>query len=203
MKTHSSLLLALLLLSSCNKQYEDAIPEGATLGFPNLVANLNEEGRIMLNWNISRFCAGWTCDPVVEGSSHDVFVKFSSFSDLAAVDILSEGEYRNVYNIYGIDFNNSVQMIDLVISPWNETSSSFSPFEENLLAFISDRSGRRQVWVKDISNGKLKQVSFLKDDLYISSNGNIISWVDQGQSLAFPVTSPTGDQKLIKIPIPN
>lgn len=79
-------------MSSCNKQYEDAIPEGATLGFPNLVVNLNEEGRIMLNWNISRFCAGWTCDPVVEGSSHDVFVKFSGENDFVRIARLSKGE---------------------------------------------------------------------------------------------------------------
>lgn len=426
-------LLLIFALISCEKQYEDAIPEGAILGFPNLVANLNEEGRIMLNWDISRFCAGWSCDPVVEGSSYEVFVKLpgesdfarierlgeaeneymvpnteygkayefyvtsrragqiatsntvmivpnpfpqfeilmelenwnvmnfpkvnnqgdkvayislyrwtesgqeygvsslflkdlitgdtemirkrcyhpqwsrdgsqliygtteglnqitqgytpihlemydlqtkeisllkggmhqhyfptfdknnesilflsdslergefglwrlnktgdsevllpeiqqgaqlynlayftsmdvSSFSELIAIDIMREGGNRNVYNIYGIDLSNGLKMSDLVFSPWNDTSSSFSPFEANLLAFVSDRSGRRQVWVMDISNGKLTQVSFLKDDLYISSHGNIISWLDQGQSLAFPVSSPTGDQKLIKIQIPN
>jgi len=425
-------LLLIFTLLSCEKQYEDAIPEGAILGSPNLVSNLNEEGRVMLYWDISRFCQGWSCDPVVEGSSYEVFVKLpgesdfvgierlgeeeneymvpnteygkayefyvtsrragqiatsntvmivpnpfpefetvmeleswnamyfpkvniqgdkvayisdyrwtesgqeygvsslflkdlitgdtemirkrcyhpqwsrdgsqliygtteglnqitqgytpihlemydleskeisllkggmhhnyfptfakdnesilflsdslekgefglwrlkkngnsevllpqikqggqistlayftsmdaSSRTDLVSIDILKELGNRFIYNIYSFDLNFGAQMRDLVISPWNDISPSFSPSGENSLAFVSDRSGRRQVWVLDISSGKLKQVSFLKDDLYISSNGNI-SWVDQGRSLAFPVSSPTGDQKLIKMQIPN
>lgn len=429
-----SVIIFIFLLFSCEKQYEDAIPEGTSLGSPNLVANLNEEGRVLLNWNIFRFCAGWICDPVVEGSSYEVFVKFpgkndfvrierlgkdeneymvpnteygkayefyvasrragqiatsntvmivpnpfpeietvmelenwnriysqkiniqgdkvayisdyrwtesgqefgvlslflkdlvtgetemirkrcyhpywsrdggkliygtteelrplaqgytpihlemydletkeisllkggmhhnyfptfakdnesvlflsdslkrgefglwklnknensevllpqiqqggqisasayftsmdvSSLTDLVTIDFLREVGNKFVYNIYGYDLNFGAQMSDLVISPWNDISPSFSPFGVNSLAFVSDRSGRQQVWILDISSGNLKQVSFLKEDLYISSNGgNIISWMDQGQSLAFPVSSPTGDQKLIKIQIPN
>lgn len=432
MKKVSAILL-IFLLFGCEMQYEDAIPEGSFLGTPRLAVNLNEEGRIILNWNISRFCAGWNCDPVVEGSSYDIFAKLpeesdfvriervgkdenefmvpntefskpyefyvssnragqvaksntvmiipnpypvleaiienedwnvikspkiniqgnklvyisnylwtesgqeygieslflkdlitgememirkgsyhpkwsrdgnqlvygttdglsqiaqgytpiqiesynvdtkeitllkgglhqhyfpsfakdnesilflsdslereefglwkrnnegnseellpqilqnsqlsefayfvnmdvSSFSDLVSLDVVQEVESRQVYNIYRVDLNNGPKISDLVVSPWNDTSSSFSPFKENLFAFVSDRSGSRQVWVLDISIGKLNQVSYLKEDLFISTNGNIISWVDQGQSLAFPVSNSTGIQKLIKIQIPN
>jgi hypothetical protein len=127
----------------------------------------------------------------------------SSFSDLVSVDIRQEVDNRQVFNIYRIDLNNGPQKSDLVVSPWNDTSSSFSIFQDNLLAFVSDRSGIGQVWVLDISSGKLKQVSFLKEDFRITSYGNILSWVDQGQSLAFPVSNPTGERKLIKMKIPN
>lgn len=433
MKIQYSLILVFLLLFSCEKQYEDAIPEGAFLGTPSLVANLNEEGRIILNWTISRFCAGWSCDPVVEGSSYEVFVKLpeqndfvrierlgkdmneymvpntelgkpyefyvisrragqvttsntvmivpnsfpeietvmnlengnmiyspkvniqgdkvayisnylwtvngqqfgvlslflkdlktgenemirkrcyhpqwssdgmklvygttdglsqveqgytpihvesydletkefstlmggryqhnfptyltddqsllflsdslerremglwkmnsngslealipqlnqtdrvagfpyylgmdvSPSSDLIATDYAQILENREVYNIYGYDLTNGYQKVDLVVSPWYDSSASFSVFGGDYLAFVSDRSGKRQVWIKDLSSGELKQVSYFNDDLFIPTSGNIISWMDEGTSVAFPVSSPTGVQRLVKIQIPN
>ena len=426
-------IILVLFLLGCEKQYDDPIPEGAVLGTPNLVANLNEEGKVVLSWDISRFCSGWFCDPAVEGSSYDIFVKnaganefekidrvgkdqyeylvprtefnktyefyvisrragqiatsntvmivpnpypkietvmeiedsnffnfpqvnihgdkvaylsnyswdelgqeygviglfvkdlvtgeveiiqkrcyhpkwsrdggkliygtvdglssvvqgytpihleiydfktgeisllkggrhhnyfptfamdnesilflsdsltrgefglwrlnnngnsevllsqiqqggqlsnlvystsmdASSFSDLVSLDILGEFENRQVYNIYRVDLNSGSNISNLVVSPWTDTSSSFSPFEDDLIAFVSDRSGKSQVWVLEISTGKLKQVSFLNEDLYINSYGNIISWLDNGKSLAFPVYRSSDDRKLVKIQIPS
>jgi len=122
----------------------------------------------------------------------------SMLKDMAAFDHLSTVENRTVYNIYAVEFGDGIQKKELVGSPWHDMAPAFSPTNENLIAFVSDRSGTRQVWTLDTSTGKLNQVSFFQDDDYISSSVSI-SWTDQGQSLVLPIIGSAGIQKMVKI----
>lgn len=122
----------------------------------------------------------------------------SMLKDMAAFDHLSTVDNRTVYNIYVVEFGDGVQKRELVGSPWHDMSPSFSPSNENLIAFVSDRSGTRQVWTLDTSSGKLNQVSYFQDNDHIGSNMSL-SWTDQGQSLVLPISGPTGIWKMVKI----
>ncbi|NHE58705.1 TolB-like translocation protein [Cyclobacterium plantarum] len=124
----------------------------------------------------------------------------SNLKDIVALDHLSTVENRSVYNIYTVEFGDQVQKHEFVGSPWNDMSPVFSPANENILAFVSDRSGTRQVWTFNSSSGKLNQVSFFQDIDRIGSDTSL-SWTDQGRSLALPVYDLDGNHKMVKIPI--
>ncbi len=81
MKYYFTFFFLTVLLFSCEKHWDDAIPEGATLGIPRLFAELNEEGKIILEWNFDRICFGWSCDPIVEGTRYEIFGKFPGEND--------------------------------------------------------------------------------------------------------------------------
>ncbi|WP_114749924.1 TolB family protein [Pleomorphovibrio marinus] len=121
----------------------------------------------------------------------------SNFRNLVALDRLSTVENRSVYTIYGVEFGEGVQKKAMVESRWNDMAPAFSPFDEKLLAFVSDRSGSRQVWTIDISTGKLNQVTFFQEGAFIS--GTSLSWIDGGQSLVVPISSSQGVSQLVKV----
>ncbi|MBD3629125.1 hypothetical protein [Cyclobacterium sp.] len=112
----------------------------------------------------------------------------SILKDIVALDHLTTVENKSVYNIYTVEFGDQVQKKELVGSPWNDMSPVFSPANENILAFVSDRSGTRQVWTFNSFSGKVNQVSFFQDIDRIGSDTSL-SWTDQGRSLALPVDS--------------
>jgi hypothetical protein len=85
MKKSIAIFILTVLLFGCEKQWDDPIPEGSTLGIPRLIADLNEDGRILLEWNFFRICFGWVCDPIVEGSRYEIFAKYPGENDFVRI----------------------------------------------------------------------------------------------------------------------
>lgn len=154
----------------------------------------DSEGDIQLLWTSFQFPENGA------GLSLTTGMNASIFKDMVALDHLSTIENRAVYNIYSVEFGEGVQKKELVGSPWHDKFPVFSPFNEEFLAFLSDRSGTTQVWTLNTSNGNLNQVSFFQDNYYISSS-NSLSWIDQGQSLVLPISNSEGIRKLVKISV--
>lgn len=130
-------------------------------------------------------------------------VNASYLSDWVAVDNLRTVNNMPVYNIYGFEIEGDIQEKEIIVSQWNDMAPSFSPFDENMLAFVSNRSGRYQVWAIDLVTGVLRQLSFFKNDFYLDFLNNPLSWVDQGRGVAVAGVNNESIQKLVKAPFPN
>ncbi|AFL86283.1 hypothetical protein Belba_3801 [Belliella baltica DSM 15883] len=75
MKKLSAIIL-IFLLFSCEKQYEDAIPEGSSIVRSTLYSDLTDDGNIMLQWGDVRICNGFNCiRNEVSASNYELFVK--------------------------------------------------------------------------------------------------------------------------------
>jgi len=135
------------------------------------------------------------------GAPYHTGFDVSYLSDWIAIDNLKVIDNRPIYNILGLQFSDNIQKKDLVVSEWNDMTPSFSPFDKNLLAFISDRSGSRQVWIVNLSTGELRQASFfIHHDFYLHFEGVSLSWTDQGNAIAVSAISGM-DGVLVKVPI--
>lgn len=126
----------------------------------------------------------------------------SVLSDWVAIDNLRVVGDRAIYDIQGLELTDGIQKKGIMVTEWNDMTPSFSPFDKNLLAFISDRSGRRQVWTVHLSTGELKQASFFTHDFYLNFEGISLSWIDQGNGITVPASGIDGI-KLVKVPVPN
>jgi hypothetical protein len=130
-------------------------------------------------------------------------VNASYLSDWVAVDNLRTVNNMPIYNIYGFEIEGDIQEKEIIVSQWNDMAPSFSPFDENMLAFVSNRSGRYQVWAIDLVTGGLRQLSFFKNDFYLDFLNNPLSWVDQGRGVAVAGVNNESIQKLVIAPFPN
>ena len=126
----------------------------------------------------------------------------SRLTGMVALDHLQSFNGRAAYQIFGFDMDNGGQKLDIMVSQWSDFSPSFSPFDPNKMAFLSDRSGSPQVWILDLVSGDLKQVTFfsaLEADYRVRNVGFTISWEDDGKALLIPVSSPGGGRELVKV----
>jgi Tol biopolymer transport system component len=71
----------------------------------------------------------------------------------------------------------------LITSPWNDHSPSWSP-DGKSLAFVSDRSGRDQIWVQHLPTGKLLQItgSTMRN---VYANWGKIEWSPSGSRILY------------------
>jgi Tol biopolymer transport system component len=67
-----------------------------------------------------------------------------------------------------------------VESIWMDSNPAYSP-DGNYLAFLSDRSGKTEIWIKDRSSGDLKQLTGFHD-LYIDSK---LTWSPDSKRIYF------------------
>src|SRR5690606_36308125 len=63
------------------------------------------------------------------------------------------------YDVVGFGLGSPSALKSWVVSDWNDSDPSFSPSNPDLLAFVSDRSGLSQVWIKNTSTQQLLQVT--------------------------------------------
>lgn len=113
------------------------------------------------------------------------------------------GDGMLTYNILGFDHSQSDQVIAWVESPWNDLFPSFSPFRDDLMAFISNRSGTNQVWIKNLETAALVQASNFGSDIYIGYAGSALSWGDGGDSIYLSGIKIGGGYEMIKLEIGN
>lgn len=130
---------------------------------------------------------------------------FSSATNILAISmgVEKENRYNSAFDILGlhtIDKN----LPKLEDSLWNDQWPSISPFDGSLMAFISNRSGYYQVWVKNLQSGRLVQLTDFTIPLRVSPNDFGISWTDNGSSLVFNVREIENlDSSMIKMMVPE
>lgn len=80
-------------------------------------------------------------------------------------------------------------------SEWNDYCPSISP-NNDMIAFISDRTGYNQVWLYDIKNKTFRQITGFSDEENLMHEWSKIEWFDD-----FNITFTYGYNKLIKMRI--
>jgi hypothetical protein len=75
------------------------------------------------------------------------------------VSFPKENRFGFAYDIVGFDLRSPNLLLTWEASEWNDIHPSFSNSNPNFMAFISDRSGTDQVWVKNLNTGRLLQVT--------------------------------------------
>lgn len=114
-----------------------------------------------------------------------------------------ENAIGSIFDITGYRIPDGKKSI-LEESEWNDQIPSISPNSPFLMAFLSDRSGYYQVWVKNLQTGKLIQLTDFTSTKYLYPMDLSFSWTDRGKSLVFNVTDiNTFDTSLMKYTIPN
>lgn len=72
------------------------------------------------------------------------------------------------------------QFNPLLNSKWNEYRPSISP-DKMKLAFISDRSGRNQIWIYDFADFSFRMITGFSGNEYINSDWCKISWINNSE----------------------
>ncbi|WP_026967822.1 hypothetical protein [Algoriphagus terrigena] len=103
------------------------------------------------------------------------------------------------YDLVGFRLDNTEAVIDLEVSDWNDTNPSFGPTDSDLLAFVSDRSGMEQVWVKNTTTQQLVQVTDFQDGEQIIVGVVGLSW--SGQTLFVNIANAQGTTTLLSIDV--
>ena len=100
-------------------------------------------------------------------------------------------------DVVGFAISSPSSSLEFVVSDWEDASPSFSRENPDLLAFISDRSGVFQVWVKNLDSGTLIQVTDFRDSQWINSGIVGLSW--SGELLYVNVQEVPGTTKLLRL----
>lgn len=101
------------------------------------------------------------------------------------------------YDIVGFELGSPNRLLNWEVSEWNDTNPSFSSENPDCMAFVSDRSGLEQVWVKNIRSGKLIQVTDFQISERLIPFVVGLSW--SGKSLFFNSSGASGDTKMQRV----
>ncbi|SFT65808.1 TolB protein [Algoriphagus locisalis] len=101
------------------------------------------------------------------------------------------------YDIVGVDPGSPSALSNLEVSDWNDSNPSFSRENSDILAFVSDRSGIPQVWIKNLSSGQLIQVTDFQESEWINTGIVGLSW--SGEKLYANTQNSEGNTKLVEI----
>lgn len=130
---------------------------------------------------------------------------FSPETEIFAISTREEKESQipSSFDIEGINISNK-NISTLVGSVWSDQKPSISPFNGALMAFISNRSGSIQIWLKNLQSGKVVQLTDFTSNKRISNQDISISWTDGGSSIVFNVRDmETLDSSMIKMATPE
>src|SRR5690606_16541687 len=103
------------------------------------------------------------------------------------------------YDLVGFDLDNTEAVIDVEVSDWNDTSPYFAASDSDLLAFVTDRSGMAQVWIKNAATRQLVQVTDFQDGEQIIIGVVGLSW--SGQTLFVNSANVQGTTTLLRIDV--
>lgn len=103
------------------------------------------------------------------------------------------------YDVVGFALASPSALQNLVVSDWNDSNPSFSLTDPNLLAFISDRSGVAQVWIKNLSTQQLIQVTDFQESEWINKAIVGLSW--SGKKLYVNIQGSGGNTRLMEIDV--
>ncbi|WP_192346732.1 hypothetical protein [Algoriphagus sp. Y33] len=80
------------------------------------------------------------------------------------------------YDVVGFDQGTPSVLRNFEVSDWNDSHPSFSRENPGLLAFVSDRSGVEQVWIKNMTSGSFVQVTDFQESKWINAGIVGLSW---------------------------
>ncbi|MEB2777053.1 hypothetical protein SYJ56_17180 [Algoriphagus sp. D3-2-R+10] len=103
------------------------------------------------------------------------------------------------YDIVGFDLGSPSALRNLEVSDWNDSNPSFSTLDPNHLAFVSDRSGLPQVWIKNLSSGQFIQVTDFQQSEWINSGIVGLSWSEE--KLYVNIMDTSGGTRLVVIDV--
>lgn len=103
------------------------------------------------------------------------------------------------YDIIGFTLDNAETAVELEVSGWNDTNPSFAPGDSDLLAFVSDRSGIQQLWIKNLLSQELIQVTDFHGSEWINIGIVSVSWTEE--TLFFNITDVKGTSTLVSVDV--
>jgi Tol biopolymer transport system component len=103
------------------------------------------------------------------------------------------------YDVVGFDLENPANLTNWVVSEWNDTNPAFSSANPNMLAFVSDRSGVPQVWIKNSQTQKLFQVTDFQGSERINMGIAGLSW--NGKNLFVNIQDVQGITRMVSIDV--
>ena len=111
-------------------------------------------------------------------------------------EMKSESFAQDIFEIQATGGNE----IPIISSEWNDSHPAYSK-DGKYLAFISDRSGTEAIWVLQIENGRLLQVTGAPSTS-VSTVDSKLDWSPSGKSILFssPVTDQINTLKTIAFP---
>ncbi|MCP4985076.1 MAG: hypothetical protein GY928_03095 [Colwellia sp.] len=119
-------------------------------------------------------------------SINDMSVKtiFQASDSIGTPNFINE---KNILLTYGRRHKSDIQSLNLsslktssiVESTSNDTGAAI--YQKDKVAFVSDRSGVNQIWLKNLTNNNYKQLTFFEESLSITN----LSFSINGQSLLF------------------
>ncbi len=105
----------------------------------------------------------------------------------------------SAYDIVGFALNSPSVLINWVVSDWNDSNPAFSPTDPDLLAFISDRSGVAQLWIRNSTTGRLIQVTDFQENEWINTGIVGLSWF--GEKLYCSTQDSQGGTKMVVVDV--
>ena len=105
----------------------------------------------------------------------------------------------HAYDIVGFTLNSPSALINWVVSDWNDSNPAFSPADPDLLAFVSDRSGVGQLWIRNSATGRLIQVTDFQENEWINTGIVGLSWF--GKKLHCNTQDVQGVTKMIVVDV--
>ncbi|WP_209329277.1 PD40 domain-containing protein [Lunatimonas salinarum] len=115
--------------------------------------------------------------------------------------VINERARRLVYDVTGFETRDGYQEATWVESDGQDLLPVFNPFKEGWLAFISDRSGSNEVWVKQIDTGHRAQLTSFGQDFYIGFAGGKLSWGDGGEAIFVVGVNRDGDYEVKRVEV--
>ncbi|WP_339869118.1 hypothetical protein [uncultured Algoriphagus sp.] len=103
------------------------------------------------------------------------------------------------YDVVGFALSSPTTLRNWVVSDWNDSNPSFSPSNSDLLAFVSDRSGANQVWIKNVTTQQLIQVTDFQESENINIGIASLSW--SGMKLYVNILTGSGDSRFLSIDV--
>jgi len=125
----------------------------------------------------------YTSDPQISPDGRQV-VYVRHFAD-----IMTD---RNYSNLWIVDFNGSNQR-PLTTGNYSDSSPRWSP-DGSRLAYISDRGGSPQVWVRWLDSGQTAKLTSLQEA------PATINWSPDGKWLSFHALVPVAAPKIAEVP---
>ncbi|RAI90192.1 PD40 domain-containing protein [Algoriphagus yeomjeoni] len=103
------------------------------------------------------------------------------------------------YDVVGFAVNSPTSLRSFVVSDWNDSNPSFSPTNSELLAFVSDRSGTNQLWIRNTITGKLYQVTDFQESERINVGIVGLSWSEE--KLYINIQETSGVTRLVSLDV--
>lgn len=203
MKSFIIPLLSLLVFSACER-FDDPIPEGATLEFPVLIADVVSPTEVLLSWSSNQICAGF-CPAIVPATAYEIWAKSLNASIDYKLATVQAGEmtylakgleagFAQEFFVIAKRANVSHETNRVMVVP-NELPTVTFLFQKESFEYIThpqvspDGTEVAYALSKAGASGSSQNIFLYdlrsKSDRLIKENGQYPSWSGDGKKLIF------------------